>query len=163
MSAMRVRLGSKRSGCIARISVSRAHPARGNQRHDDAASLEIFDMVRVIRLALFAALLPTFAWIAPAGAQSSRSPAGVGIVQAERNSVELKQGMSLAEVQTLLGKPRRTALKDMGGSASTPSQGNLRWTYVWSNASLSDKILNVEFVAKTPADWYVNGWEWTTY
>jgi hypothetical protein len=119
-------------------------------------------MIRTTYFAVVAALLATVGWISPAGAQNTRAPSAA-LVQGERNAVDLKQGMALADVQRLLGKPRRTALKDTGGSASTPSLGNLRWTYVWPAGSSSDNILHVEFVAKAPAEWYVNSWEWSNY
>src|SRR5687768_3493884 len=116
---------------------------------------------------LLAALLTPFVAVAPVSAQTSRNTIGQSernsIGQSERNSVDLKQGMSLTEVQTLLGKPRRTALRDAGGSASAPSNASLKWTYVWPGASSSDKVLNVEFVAKKPAEWYVNSWDWSSY
>jgi hypothetical protein len=108
---------------------------------------------------LLAALLTPLLAVAPAGAQSPRNTVG----QSERNSVDLKQGMTLAEVQTLLGRPRRTALKDGGGTANAPSLGNLKWTYVWPGTTTSEKILNVEFVAKKAEEWYVNSWEWANY
>lgn len=88
----------------------------------------------------------------PAGAQAS-------VAQAERNSVSLKQGMTLEEVQKLLGKPKRTALKNTGNAASEAWQGTLQWTYVWS----PDHTLQVVFAAKTPDQWYVNSWDWSTY
>jgi len=109
---------------------------------------------------LLAALLTPFLAVAPVAAQTARPPA---TAQSERNSVDLKQGMTAAEVQTLLGRPRRTALKDGGGTASAPSLGNLKWTYVWPGTTTSEKILNVEFVAKKAEEWYVNSWEWANY
>ena len=108
---------------------------------------------------LLVALLTPLAAVAPASAQAPRNAIG----QSERNAVDLKQGMSLAEVQTLLGKPRRTALRDSSGSSSAPSNGSLKWTYVWPGPTSSDKVLNVEFVAKQPAEWYVNSWDWSNY
>ena len=108
---------------------------------------------------LLAALLTPIVAAAPASAQAPRSAIG----QSERNAVDLRQGMSLAEVQTLLGKPRRTALRDSSGSPSAPSNASLKWTYVWAGASSSDKVLNVEFVAKQPAEWYVSSWDWSNY
>jgi hypothetical protein len=30
-------------------------------------------------------------------------------------------------------------------------------------ASSSDTVLNVEFLAKTPEEWYVNSWDWSNY
>ena len=111
-------------------------------------------------LILLAALLAPFLAGTPVAAQTARPPAAA---QTERNSVDLKQGMTLAEVQTLLGRPRRTALKDGGGSANAPMSGNLKWTYVWPSTSSAEKVLNVEFVAKKPEEWYVNSWEWASY
>ena len=81
-------------------------------------------------------------------------------------ATDLKQGMSVEEVQTLLGKPRRTALRNNGSSTSAPWQGTLQWTYTWTagpGASSSESRLNVVFVAKAPDQWYVNSWEWVTY
>ena len=49
------------------------------------------------------------------GAQASRPGANPSLAQAERNAVELKQGMTLEEVQKLLGKPKRTALRSSAG------------------------------------------------
>lgn len=115
-------------------------------------------MRRVPTLAFAAALLlPS---ISPASAQTSRPAAGVSLAQAERNSVELKQGMSVEEVQKLLGKPRRTALKNNGGSMN--AQGALQWMYTWTG-SPTQGTLQVEFAAKAPEQWYVNSWEWSAY
>jgi len=104
-----------------------------------------------------AALAASLAWMPPAGAQAS-------LAQAERNAVDLKQGMTLEQVEKLLGKPKRTALKNTGSSAAgssagEPSQGTLQWTYVWA----PERTLHVVFAAKTPEQWYVTGWDWSTY
>jgi len=108
---------------------------------------------------LFAALLPA----ASALAQATRAAQGASRVQAERAAVDLKQGMSLEEVQQLLGKPWRTALAS-NGSPAAPWQGTLRWTYTWiSNASASERSLNIEFTAKAAEQWAVSGWNWSTY
>lgn len=113
-----------------------------------------------MRLAvLLAALLASLAWAAPAIAQAPRSGGYPGVAHAERNSVELKQGMTLEEVQKLLGKPTRTALKGASGAAADPAQGTLQWTYAWSR----ERVLNVAFAAKNPNEWYVNSWDWSTY
>jgi hypothetical protein len=109
-------------------------------------------------LLLLAALPASLAWSPPAAAQTSRPAAALSAAQAERKSVELKQGMSLEDVEGLLGKPRRTALKN-GGSAG----GSLQWTYSWTGGASSQGALNVLFVAKTPEQWYLSGWEWSTY
>ena len=99
-------------------------------------------------LVLLAALLPALA-----NAQSSTPGATSKRAQAERNAVDLKQGMTVEEVQKLLGKPQRTALRSNG----------LQWTYVWSSAGLSsssERTLSVEFAAKAADQWLVNGWGW---
>jgi len=112
-------------------------------------------MRRLPTLVLLAALLPSFAWPDPALAQASRPNAS--LAQAERSAVDLKQGMTPDEVQQLLGKPRRTALR---GTA-------LQWTYVWNGSSASssssERSLSVEFAAKAADLWYVNGWGWANY
>ena len=111
-------------------------------------------LARLPILLLAAALLP-----AGALAQSPRAGAP-SLAQAERNSVELKQGMSLDEVQKLLGKPRRTALR-----AGIQGQGALQWSYFWGGpaSSASERSLQIEFAAKAPDQWIVNSWGWSTY
>jgi hypothetical protein len=116
-------------------------------------------MKQLVTLALFGALLP---WSAVAGAQSSRPAVGLSVAQAERNAVELKQGMSAEEVERLLGKPRRTALKSNDNSSSSPTRGTLQWTYQW-NSNSNPAILHVNFASKTPEAWLVNSWEWGSY
>ena len=111
----------------------------------------------------FLAALPSLAWSPPAAAQVSRPAAALSPAQAERKSVDLKQGMSAEEVEKLLGKPRRTALKADGSSASAPWQGTLQWTYSWPGAASSHHSLNVVFAAAAPEQWRVNSWEWSSY
>jgi len=123
-------------------------------------------MRRTPTLILLAAFLPSLAWLAPASAQSSASGAAPSRAQAERNAVELKQGMTPDEVRELLGKPRRTALRGNGGSASAASQGTLQWTYVWTGStasSSSERSLQIEFAAKAADQWNVNSWGWSSY
>jgi hypothetical protein len=115
---------------------------------------------RLFALLLFGALSSWLEWSPPAAAQSPR-PAALSAAQAERKSIELRQGMSAEEVEQLLGKPRRTALKN-GTSASVPGQGTLQWTYSWPGGSSSQGILNVVFAATTPQQWHVQSWEWAT-
>jgi hypothetical protein len=110
-----------------------------------------------------AALLPSLAGTSPAAAQVSRPAATLSAAQAERNSVDLRQGMSAEDVQALLGKPRRTALKTSGSSATAPWQGTLQWTYSWQGASSSQGSLHVVFGATAPEKWSVNSWEWSSY
>ena len=123
--------------------------------------------MRATRLSalLFLAALPlSLAWSPAATAQTPRPAAALSAAQAERNSVSLRQGMSAEEVERLLGKPRRTALKAASGSAATtPWQGTLQWTYSWPGGSSSPGSLNVVFAATTSQQWQVNGWEWSSY
>jgi hypothetical protein len=111
---------------------------------------------------LWLAMLPSFFWFSPAGAQVLHPVAVLSLPQAERVAVDLKQGMSPEEVEKLLGRPQRTALKGNSGFPNAPSQGILQWTYSWTGSSAPGN-LRIEFVAKTPDQWYVNGWEWGTY
>jgi hypothetical protein len=115
--------------------------------------------MRPATLAFLAALFTAPAWLPPAGAQPSRPGADRDFARAERNSVELKQGMTLEEVEKLLGKPKRTALKHASSSVSEPWQGTLQWTYAWA----SQRSLHVVFAAKAPQQWYVNSWDWSDY
>jgi hypothetical protein len=113
--------------------------------------------MRLAPLLVVAALLP-----APALPQASR-PATPGFAQAERNAVELKQGMTPQEVRELLGKPRRTALK-RSGPADAPGQSTLQWVYVWTAASrYTERSLSIDFSAKGAEDWTVNSWDWSIY
>lgn len=104
---------------------------------------------------LFASLF--FAALSPfAQATATLSPA-----QAERKSVDLRQGMSSEEVEKLPGKPRRTALKSNSSSAAAAqSQGSLQWTYSWPGTAFTQGSLHVVFAAKAPEQWSVNSWEW---
>ena len=118
-------------------------------------------MRRLPTLLLLTAMLPCLAL-----AQGSGPSATPNRAQAERNAVELKQGMTPDEVRELLGKPRRTALRGNGGSASAASQGTLQWTYVWTGStasSSSERSLQIEFAAKSAEQWSVNGWGWSSY
>jgi hypothetical protein len=117
-------------------------------------------MKYLLTLVLLAALFPSITWAAPAVAEPPRSPEGLSLAQAERMATDLKQGMSIEDVQALLGKPRRTALKNTGNSASP--QGTLQWTYNWAGPSAPGS-LRVDFASKAPNSWYVNSWEWANY
>jgi hypothetical protein len=100
--------------------------------------------------------------IAPvAAAQQARAETSLTLAQAERNAAELQRGMSSEEVRKLLGKPKRTGLKDDGAPSAT-SRGALRWTYVWNGGS-GPGTLNVDFVSDAPEQWHVRGWEWSNY
>lgn len=93
----------------------------------------------------------------PAHAQSTRAAASPSLANVEPASVDLKQGMSLEEVEKLLGKPRPTSLKNGGAGLAT-----LQWTYGWAAAS-AQSSLRVDFGAKAPEQWSVSGWEWGSY
>jgi hypothetical protein len=97
-----------------------------------------------------------------ADAESTRTDGTLSLAQGERMAAELKQGMSLDEVQKLLGKPSQTALKSDANATNVPSKGTLQWIYVFGSSS-PQRNLRVEFAAKSLEDWYVNSWEWTTY
>lgn len=118
--------------------------------------------MKQIAFVVWLAMLPTFLWSSPAGAQVAHPIAVLSLTQAERAAVDLKQGMSPEEVEKLLGRPQRTALKGNGTFPNAASQGTLQWTYSWSGSSAPGN-LRIEFVAKTPDQWYVNGWDWGTY
>ena len=122
--------------------------------------------LRLILLALLvAAIAGMLGWFSPANAQTARAAQSSSRVQAERASVDLKQGMTSDEVRELLGKPWRTALSGNGGAASTSTQGTLRWTYMWvgSGSSSSERSLNIDFNAKAAEQWTVSGWSWSGY
>ena len=117
-------------------------------------------------LVFIAVFLSSLTWLAPAAAQAAGPGATPSRAQAERNAVDLRQGMSLEDVQQLLGKPQRTALRSNGGGASAPWQGSLHWTYLWSDrasSSSSERTLSIEFSAKAADQWFVNGWGWNSY
>src|SRR5688572_18078141 len=103
-------------------------------------------MRSLLTVVVFASFLWPLAWIGPAGAQTARPVAGQSLAQAERMSIDLKQGMTADDVQKLLGKPRRTTLKNNGGSATPLSQGTLQWMYTWAGSS-SPASLSIDFVA----------------
>ena len=122
-----------------------------------------------ITLVLSLAMLPSFLWFSPAGAQALHPLAALSLAQAERVAVDLKQGMSAEEVEKLLGRPQRTALKGNSGLPNAASQGTLQWNYSWTGSPAAGNLspaagnLRIDFVAKTPDQWYVNGWEWGSY
>ena len=123
-------------------------------------------MRRLTILVFVATLVASLAWLAPANAQTGAPTASAKRAQAERNAVDLKQGMTIEDVQQLLGKPQRTALRSNGAAASSAGQGTLQWTYVWNNSGMSsssERTLVVDFAAKAADQWLVNGWGWNGY
>lgn len=115
--------------------------------------------VRITVLLLGATLLAGLPG-APAGAQSPAAAAHLSQSRGEALAVELKQGMTLEEVQNLLGKPRRTALKSGFGA---PSESTLQWTYSWGSNGFSEKNLQVVFASKAQERWQVTSWDWGSY
>jgi hypothetical protein len=105
-----------------------------------------------------AVALSSLVLLSPALAQAPRSESAPSAAQAERRAVDLRPGMTLPEVQKLLGKPKRTALKSDNFS-SEPGHGVLQWTYAWS----SSQTLQIVFAAKAPEQWYVTSWDWSGY
>src|SRR5205807_8404329 len=104
------------------------------------------------------AMLSCLLYSAGTAAQSTY-PKALTLSQTERLAGELKQGRTLEEVEKLLGKPKRTALRAQVGSQEP--EGSLQWTYMWSSPSRSDRSLQVVFASKSPEQWVVNSWDWT--
>ena len=115
--------------------------------------------LKILLPAILCGLLYSTAPVAQSGpAKALRLP------QAERLAVELRQGMTLQEVQKLLGKPKRTAMKaDAYSGARESSSGTLQWTYSWSGASEPERTLQVTFASKAPESWLVSSWDWGGY
>lgn len=85
------------------------------------------------------------------------------LATAERRAIDLQQGMKAEEVERLLGKPKRTALRQGGlSSAVDASTGSLRWTYTWPAATERDGTLQVVFTRKSSGEWLVDSWGWDT-
>ena len=106
-------------------------------------------------------LLGALALAQAAPAQQARSDVVLSLPQAERSASDLRRGMSADDVRKLLGKPKRTGLKD-DASSSAASQGALQWTYVWNGAG-GPSTLHIDFVSDSPEQWHVRGWEWVAY
>jgi len=118
--------------------------------------------LRFMLFVLLVAVLGTVAGWPSRGLAEGARPAGTSRAVAERAAVDLREGMTPEEVRGLLGKPWRTALAGTGGAGA----GTLRWTYNWigsPTSSSSERILNVDFNAKTAEQWSVSGWNWSAY
>ncbi len=112
---------------------------------------------------LFPVVLGCLLYSGGIGAQSAHPREKLTLAQAERLAVDLKQGMTLQEVQNLLGKPKRTALKTLS-HGSTPElwQSALQWTYAWPGPHQADLTLQVVFASsKAPERWLVQSWDWS--
>jgi hypothetical protein len=113
--------------------------------------------IKIFLLAMLSCLLYSAGTVAQAV-----YPKALTLTQTEQRAVDLKQGMTLEEVEKLLGKPKRTALRAQVG-LHEPQGSSLQWTYTWSNPSQSDRSLQVVFASKAPERWLVNSWDWTGY
>jgi hypothetical protein len=109
-------------------------------------------------------MLSCLLYSAGTAGQAAHAKEKLTLIQAEKLAVELRQGMTLEEVEKLLGKPKRTALRTEGYTTKPEtSQGTLQWTYTWPNPSGTDHNLQVVFVSKSPGRWTVDSWDWTGY
>ena len=111
--------------------------------------------------AVLAAAVLALGFVHSAPAQSVRADVVLSLAQAERSAADLRRGMTADDVRRLLGKPKRTGLKD-DGVGSAGAAGALRWTYVWSGSS-GPNTLNVDFISDSPEQWRVRAWEWAAY
>jgi len=94
-----------------------------------------------------------------ASAQDAASDNSLSVAQAEKLAANLRQGMSVDDVQKLLGKPQQTALLGDGGAPGQPSKGTLQWSYLWSGAGPHAR-LRVDFTAQPLEAYQVNSWQW---
>ena len=117
----------------------------------------------LLLMLLLATLIAIAGWPSHTLAQGARS-SGPSRAAGERAAVDLRQGMTPDEVQTLLGKPWRTALSGNAGAGNGAGGQTLRWTYAWkSSTSSMERLLNVDFTAKAVEQWSVSGWNWSAY
>ena len=142
---------------------------RGLFRSSELSNIRLGDIaeeghkMKPLHVKIFlSAMLSCLLYSAGTAAQSAY-PKALTLTQIERLAVDLKQGMTLEEVEQLLGKPKRTALKAQGYGGLHESQSSLQWTYTWSSPSQSDRSLQVLFAGNTPERWLVNSWEWIGY
>ena len=113
---------------------------------------------------LLSSILTGLLWGTAIAAPPAPSKERLTLGQAERLAVDLQQGMALQEVERLLGKPKRTALRALGysGSGGSP-QDTLQWIYSWSSPAQTDRTLQVVFAGKSPDGWLVHSWDWGGY
>jgi hypothetical protein len=100
-----------------------------------------------------------FATLAASGVGASPDPT---LVEAERMSNTLRQGMALEDVRKLLGNPVRTTLRTDGDSSSEATRSTLQWIYTWTGTA-GTGTLRVDFGSKTPEAWKVKSWAWASY
>jgi hypothetical protein len=119
--------------------------------------------VKANLILLTALTAAAFAATAPVLAQTRDGRSHITLINAERQSIELTQGMSAEEVERLLGKPKRTALKQGPAASADPSAGSLQWNYIWTDTSQRDSSLQVVFTRKPAGQWLVESWGWNAY
>jgi len=121
-------------------------------------------MVPARRLPVFVVVALALAIAAAAGtaavvAQDAPNDGGLTVAQAEKLAANLRQGMTVDDVQKLLGKPQQTALQSDGAAPNLPSKGTLQWSYLWSSAG-NHQRLRVDFTAQPLEPYHVSSWQW---
>src|SRR5512138_562670 len=99
------------SGIVIPDTAAEKSDLRSDKAHMDEACIEPFEETPMRHLwirVFLTTLLASLAWLAPANGQTGAPSVSAKRAQAERNAVDLKQGMTIEEVQQLLGKPQRT-------------------------------------------------------
>jgi len=99
------------------------------------------------------------AMLAASVAGASPDPA---LVEAERISNTLRQGMAPEDVRKVLGNPGRTSIRTDGNSSSEATRSTLQWIYTWTGTT-GTGTLRVDFGSKTPEVWKVTSWAWASY
>lgn len=112
----------------------------------------------LLRLALGGALAAPLASGA-AQAQALAADEGMSLHRAEQLAADLHQGMTLDEVQALLGKPQQTALLAGEAAPTSSSKGTMQWTYVWTGPTTRGR-LRVDFTAQSVEAYRVTAWQW---
>jgi preprotein translocase subunit Sec61beta len=131
----------------------------GLRRYQEAREENVKPKLILLAALAAAALAAT----APSPAQTRDGKSHMTLLNAERQSIELTQGMSAEEVERLLGKPKRTALKQGPAASADPSPGSLQWNYTWTDTSQRDSSLQVVFTRKPAGQWLVESWGWNAY
>jgi hypothetical protein len=101
---------------------------------------------------------------APVAAQDAPVDGKMALEQAEKLAANLRQGMTVEEVQKLLGKPQQTSLKSGGDAPDPVSKGTMQWVYLWGG-SANHSALRVEFAAQrleALEPYRVSSWQWLT-
>jgi len=91
--------------------------------------------------------------------QDAASDNGLTVAQAEKLAANLRQGMTVDDVQKLLGKPQQTALQSDGAAPNLASKGTLQWSYLWSGTGNRAR-LRVDFTAQPLEAYHVSSWQW---